>query len=260
MNEAQITVTGWVAAEPFYTITANGTPFLTVRVGCTPRRFDRRTGQWHDQDTIFLTVNCWRALADNINASEFRRGHPVVVTGRLRIRQYEKDGQWRFSAEVEATTVGHDLTRGTTAFRPAQRAAVMDADRREVRAATDQWALASVKTAAQPGDPPDDHPAERPVEPLHARPGSWLDDRLDDRLGNQSVEFSPSNGRPGDQSVESPSGHLGEQLDDQPAKASRSLVPSPPPEADSQPSLVPVEPPPVAKRPKPTPPKQGRAA
>ncbi|MFI6521267.1 single-stranded DNA-binding protein [Spirillospora sp. NPDC050679] len=176
MNEAQITVTGWVAAEPFYTVTANGTPFLTVRVGCTPRRFDRRTGQWHDQDTLFLTVNCWRALADNINASEFRRGHPVVVTGRLRIRQYEKDGQWRFSAEVEATTVGHDLTRGTAEFRAVQRGAVMDADRREARAVTDQWALASARAAggaerpdgADEADGADGRPAEQPVQASRA--------------------------------------------------------------------------------------------
>ncbi|MFC9970126.1 single-stranded DNA-binding protein [Spirillospora sp. NPDC127200] len=164
MNEAQITVTGWVAAEPFYTVTANGTPFLTVRVGCTPRRFDRRTGQWHDQDTLFLTVNCWRALADNINASELRRGHPVIVTGRLRIRQYEKDGQWRFSAEVEAATVGHDLTRGTAEFRAVQRGAVVDADRREARAVTDQWALASARAA----DGPDGRSADQPEQPVQA--------------------------------------------------------------------------------------------
>lgn len=143
MNEAQITVTGWVAADPYYAVTANGTPYLTLRVGCTPRRFDRRTGQWTDLDTMFLTVNCWRGLADNVNASGFERGHPVIVTGRLRVRQYEKDGQWRFSADVEATTLGHDLSRGTAEFRPVHRSgALTDEDREEAREATDQWALA----------------------------------------------------------------------------------------------------------------------
>ncbi|WP_131739520.1 single-stranded DNA-binding protein [Actinomadura roseirufa] len=142
MNEAHITVVGWVAAEPYYTVTAAGTPFLSLRVGCTPRRYDRQSGQWQDADTMFLTVNCWRGLADNVNASEFQRGHPVLVTGRLRVRQYERDGQWRFSAEVEATTVGHDLSRGTADFRPVQRGgAPTDGDRQEARDAADQWAL-----------------------------------------------------------------------------------------------------------------------
>ncbi|XVQ09261.1 single-stranded DNA-binding protein [Spirillospora sp. CA-255316] len=142
MNEAQITVVGWLAAEPYFTVTGNGTPFLSLRVGYTPRRYDRQTGQWQDMETMFLTVNCWRSLADNVNASDLRRGHPVVVTGRLRIRQYERDGQWRFSAEVEATTLGHDLSRGTAAFRPVQRGgALSDEDRREAQEVADQWAL-----------------------------------------------------------------------------------------------------------------------
>ncbi|WP_395104072.1 single-stranded DNA-binding protein [Actinomadura sp. SCN-SB] len=144
MNEANVTVVGWLAAEPFFTITANGTPFLSVRVGVTPRRFDRGLGQWQDGETMFLTVNCWRGLADNVNASELKRGQPVIVTGRLRVRQYERDGQWRFSAEIEATTLGHDLTRGTAHFRPVQRGgALTEEDRQEAREVTDQWALTS---------------------------------------------------------------------------------------------------------------------
>jgi single-strand DNA-binding protein len=142
VNEAHVTVIGWTAAEPYYTVTGNGTPFLSLRVGCTPRRYDRETGSWQDLDTMFLTVNCWRGLADNVNASDFRRGTPVLVTGRLRVRQYERDGQWRFSAEIEANTVGHDLGRGTADFRPVQRGgALTDEDRQAARDAADQWAL-----------------------------------------------------------------------------------------------------------------------
>jgi len=142
VNEAHITVIGWVAADPYYTVTANGTPFLSLRVACTPRRYDRETGQWQDLDTMFLTVNCWRALADNVHGSDLQRGQPVVVTGRLRIRQYEKDGQWRFSAEIEASTLGHDLNRGTAEFRPVHRGgALTEEDRREAQEVADQWAL-----------------------------------------------------------------------------------------------------------------------
>jgi single-strand DNA-binding protein len=93
MNDAQITVIGWLAADPRYVATSTGTPLMSLRVGCTPRRFDRESGQWQDMESTFLTVNCWRGLAENINASEMKRGDPVVVTGRLRIREYLKDEQ-----------------------------------------------------------------------------------------------------------------------------------------------------------------------
>ncbi|WP_051468566.1 single-stranded DNA-binding protein [Actinomadura oligospora] len=157
MNEAQITVIGWVADTPQFLITANGTPYLSMRLACTPRRFDRTTGQWADVETMFLTVNCWRGLAENINSSEFARGHPVIVTGRLRIRQYERDGQWRYCAEIEATTLGHDLTRGTADFRTASRSSSLtESDRREAQELSDLFALTG------------DQPTEEPTEPAKA--------------------------------------------------------------------------------------------
>ncbi|HEV7933556.1 MAG TPA: single-stranded DNA-binding protein [Actinomadura sp.] len=141
MNDAHVTLVGWLAQDPFYTITQHGTPFLSLRVGCTPRRFDRQMGQWQDMSSMFLTVNCWRALADNIKSSELKRGDPVVVTGRLRIREYAKDGQVRFSAEIEASTLGHDLTRGSAEFHRVQRGGGMTPeDRREAEDHNDRWA------------------------------------------------------------------------------------------------------------------------
>lgn len=151
MNEAHVTITGWVAAEPRYAVTANGHPFLSLRVGCTPRRFDRQSGQWQDDEPLYVTVNCWRGLADNVNASDLQRGTPVLVTGRLRIRQYERDDQWRFSAEVEATTLGPDLTRGTVDYRPSQRSGPLtDEDRQLARDTADQWALTTPTEEEEP--------------------------------------------------------------------------------------------------------------
>jgi single-strand DNA-binding protein len=144
MNDAHVTLVGWIAQEPFYTVTQHGTPFLSLRVGCTPRRFDRQTGQWQDQDPQFMTVNCWRRLAENVNASELTRGDPVLVTGRLRIREYVRDEQLRFSAEVEAITLGHDLTQGSAQFRRVQRSGGMTTeDRQEAERFNDRWAEGS---------------------------------------------------------------------------------------------------------------------
>jgi single-strand DNA-binding protein len=140
MNEAQITVIGWLAADPRYVATSTGTPLMSLRVGCTPRRFDRESGQWQDLESTFVTVNCWRGLAENVNASDLKRGDPVIVTGRLRIREYVKDEQIRFSAVIEATTIGPDLTRGSAQFRRMRRGGVASLeDRREAEELNDIW-------------------------------------------------------------------------------------------------------------------------
>ena len=124
MNEAHVTVIGWAAADPTYVVTSGGVPFLSLRIGCTPRRYDRRTGEWADHETQFMNAVCRRALADNVQASGIRRGTPVIVTGRLRVRRYERDGQLRTAVDIEASTLGHDLTRGTAEFTPTRKAAL----------------------------------------------------------------------------------------------------------------------------------------
>ena len=44
---------------------------------------------------------CWRSLADRVVAT-LRVGDPVIVRGKLRTREYEKDGQAHSVMEVEA--------------------------------------------------------------------------------------------------------------------------------------------------------------
>lgn len=166
MNEAQVTVVGWLAADPYYVMTEQGTPFLSLRVGYAPRRFDRRTGQWQELDPMFLTINCWRGLAENVNGSDLRRGDPVVATGRLRIREYARAGQLRFSAEVEAMTLGHDLSRGTAQFRRVQRGgATTEEDRLEAQEANDRWAIGGTTDPTDQPSTEETPPQESEIQP-----------------------------------------------------------------------------------------------
>ncbi len=139
MNDALITVVGYVAAEPHYELLSSGTSLMSLRIGSTPRRYDRDLGQWRDEDPMFLTVSCWRSLADNLQGCELKRGDPIIVTGKLRIREYMRDEQPRFSAQIEATTVGHDLSRGVARFQRTQRTAAMSEDRRQADDLADRW-------------------------------------------------------------------------------------------------------------------------
>jgi len=116
LNEAQVSLTGYVATQPVARTVKSGATNLSMRVAWTPRRQDRVTGEWVDGNTSYVTVICWRKLATNAGIC-VRKGDPVIVKGRLSIRTYEdKQGVQRIAVEVEANSVGHDLSRGVAQF------------------------------------------------------------------------------------------------------------------------------------------------
>ncbi len=116
VNEAHISLSGYVATQPRWRGRDTQYPNLTMRVAWTPRRLDRATGEWTDGHTSYASVYCWRKLADNA-ATCLRKGDPVVVRGRLSVREYTaKDGTPRTEVEVAATALGHDLNRGVAQF------------------------------------------------------------------------------------------------------------------------------------------------
>lgn len=120
MSDTHVSITGFVATDVKFIRSERGTPLASFRLGSTPRRFDRTQGTWVDGRTTFVTVLCWRSLAENV-ASSVHKGEPVVVLGRLRVESWERDGRSGISAEVEAQSVGHDQARGTSMFRKARR-------------------------------------------------------------------------------------------------------------------------------------------
>ncbi|MFE7526798.1 single-stranded DNA-binding protein [Kitasatospora sp. NPDC057542] len=116
MSETHVTVIGNVATEVSYGETSGGVPMANFRLGCTERRYDRQRECWVDGETQWVAVTAWRALAVNLIGS-LAKGDPVLVSGRLRVREWMDGEVKRSRAEIDARSVGHDLTRGTTAFR-----------------------------------------------------------------------------------------------------------------------------------------------
>ena len=121
MYDAMLTIGGYVGTDVEFR-EGNGSGALAVfRVGSTPRWFDRSSGSWRDQETVWMTVKAWRGLAHNVKAS-VSKGEPVIVTGRLRASKWKDEaGEERTRIVVDAVAVGHDLNRGTTAYRRAER-------------------------------------------------------------------------------------------------------------------------------------------
>ncbi|MEV6946852.1 single-stranded DNA-binding protein [Streptomyces sp. NPDC051172] len=120
MNETIICAVGNVATKPAFRDLASG-PSARFRLAVTTRYLDREKNEWTDGHTNFFTVWARRQLATNVTAS-LDVGDPVIVQGRLKVREDAREGQNRVSADLEAVAIGHDLTRGTSAFRRPGRA------------------------------------------------------------------------------------------------------------------------------------------
>lgn len=118
-NEIITTVRGNVATDPDHQVSESGVPRTKFRIASTRRRWDKEIGQYVDSGTSWINVTCWRGLAVN-TAVSLRKGQPVVIQGRLSVRDWE-DGERRgTSVDLDAVCVGHDLTRGTATFGRAQ--------------------------------------------------------------------------------------------------------------------------------------------
>ena len=116
-----VTLIGFVATEPRLNAFDDG-DVANLRIGSTNSWVDRETGEWRNGETSFYSVRCKRSLARNAKSS-LRKGQPIVVAGKLRTRSYQdRNGVQRFDVEVEADTIGYDLSRGTAEFRSTQRA------------------------------------------------------------------------------------------------------------------------------------------
>jgi single-strand DNA-binding protein len=120
-GDTPITVVGNLVADPELRFTPAGQPVATFRVASTPRVMDRQTNEWRDGDSLFLTCNVWRQAAENV-AESLQRGMRVIVTGRLKQRNYEtKEGEKRTVYEVEVDDVGPSLKNASAKVNRASR-------------------------------------------------------------------------------------------------------------------------------------------
>jgi single-strand DNA-binding protein len=114
MNDT-ITIVGTVGTDPEKKV-RNGVPITTFRVASKERRFDRTTGSWVDGETNWYTASAYRRLAEHVFDSVHRRER-VVLTGRLRVRNWDTGEKRGTSVDIDIDAIGHDLLFGTTTFR-----------------------------------------------------------------------------------------------------------------------------------------------
>lgn len=117
MQDTIVTVHGRLVANPEVCVGRSGQPYAKFRVASTPRRpVAGQPGAFEDGDTAFYTVYAFRNLGANVVKS-FSRGEPVVVHGRLRVREFQReDKSYGTSVNIDANVAGHDLSWGQAAY------------------------------------------------------------------------------------------------------------------------------------------------
>ena len=127
MFDTAVTLIGNVMTAPEWRRTSQtGTYVVTFRFASTSRRYDRATNRWVDGDSLRIKVACWRKLGENVFES-VQLGDPLVIHGRMYSRDWtDADERRHTSYELDAVSVGHDLSRGVAKF--ARRRAVPGTD------------------------------------------------------------------------------------------------------------------------------------
>jgi len=110
-----ISVAGLVATTPRHLVTQDGLPITSFRLAASQRRFDRAQNKWIDGDTNWFTVTGFRQLAINASTS-VSKGDRIIVTGKLRVRDWDNGERTGTSVEIEADSIGHDLSWGSAKF------------------------------------------------------------------------------------------------------------------------------------------------
>lgn len=126
MSNDIVTISGNIGNDPTKNQTRAGKAVINFRVGSSHRYVDQRTGEWTDGGTNWYAVSAFGKLAENAKAS-LHRGDAVVVTGRLKVKEWEANGKKGIDVEITADAIGHDLNFGTSGFARRQRPAAAEA-------------------------------------------------------------------------------------------------------------------------------------
>lgn len=120
-GDTVVCVVGNLTADPELRFTQSGAAVANFTIASTPRVFDKASGEWKDQDALFLRCSIWRQPAENVVES-LTRGTRVIAQGRLKQRSYDdKDGVKRTVVELEVDEIGPSLRYATAKVQKATR-------------------------------------------------------------------------------------------------------------------------------------------
>lgn len=83
---------------------ANGAKVANIQVGVTERGYTTKDGKSVPDRTDWFYVVAWRGLADVIE-KYVKKGDKLYIDGRMKSRQYEKDGVKKTAWELYADNI-----------------------------------------------------------------------------------------------------------------------------------------------------------
>ena len=107
-----VTFKARLGADPEMTTGSNGSAVTRMRVVTNGRRMV--DGDWQDTDTSWWQVTAFGRQAEAA-AEQLRKGDLVLIQGKVKQREWEKDGVKRVTAEVTADEVAKVCKTGQAA-------------------------------------------------------------------------------------------------------------------------------------------------
>ena len=107
-----VTFKARLGADPEMTTGSNGSAVTRMRVVTNGRRMV--DGDWQDTDTSWWQVTAFGRQAEAA-AEQLRKGDLVLIQGKVKQREWEKDGVKRTTAEVTADEVAKVCKTGQAA-------------------------------------------------------------------------------------------------------------------------------------------------
>ncbi len=116
---SNVTLIGNLTRDPELRFTPSGVAVCTVGIAVN-RRWPDKSGEWQEQTSFFDCV-VWREQAEQV-AESLQQGARVLVTGRLEQRSWEtKEGEKRYTVEVQVDEMGPSLRWATATVNKTQR-------------------------------------------------------------------------------------------------------------------------------------------
>jgi single-strand DNA-binding protein len=112
---SQTTVIGLVATTPRHLVTETKLPITSFRIAASFSKWNEDKKRFVDAETNWFTVTAFADLAVNA-ANSISKGDRIVVVGDLRVRDWDNGERAGTSVEIEAVTIGHDLSRGVSTY------------------------------------------------------------------------------------------------------------------------------------------------
>jgi single-strand DNA-binding protein len=152
MSLPTMTIVGTVTADPELRFIPSGAAVANFTVAANERRKNKDTGEWEDGSATFIRCNVWRQHAENV-AESLTRGMRVIVTGRLKQREYQtSEGEKRTVFDLEVDEVGPTLQWATAKVNKVRRDSAGAPSSSSASPADDPWGSAPPAVSSQPVD------------------------------------------------------------------------------------------------------------